>query len=201
VRQEADATLDLLQQRIDTFSDDVRAQASALLARRDAVHRRIGECAPEGTEILKTRYHGDYHLGQVLLCQNDFIIIDFEGEPGRTLEDRRRKHSPLRDVAGMLRSFSYAACATLSRMTSEWSEDSALIEPLVREWEAQVGRVFLQAYETRVRGSGIYSDWTQARELLNLFVLEKSFYELRYELNNRPSWLPVPLKGILDLVA
>ncbi|HSW52486.1 MAG TPA: putative maltokinase, partial [Sulfuricaulis sp.] len=140
VRQEADATLDLLQQRIDTFPDDVRAQASALLARRDAVHRRIGECAPEGAEFLKTRYHGDYHLGQVLLRQNDFIIIDFEGEPGRTLADRRRKQSPLRDVAGMLRSFSYAACATLSRMTSEWSEDSGLVEPLVREWETQVGR-------------------------------------------------------------
>jgi maltose alpha-D-glucosyltransferase/alpha-amylase len=201
VRHEADATLDLLQQRIDTLSDDARTQASALLARRDAVHRRIGECAPEGTEILKTRYHGDYHLGQVLLCQNDFIIIDFEGEPGRTLEDRRRKHLPLRDVAGMLRSFSYAACATLSRMTSEWSEDAALIEPLVREWETQVSHVFLQAYEAYVRDSGIYSDWARARELLNLFVIEKSFYELRYELNNRPLWLPIPLKGILDLVA
>ena len=133
--------------------------------------------------------------------QNDFIIIDFEGEPGRALEDRRRKHSPLRDVAGMLRSFNYAANATLSRMTSEWSEDAALIEPLVREWEAQVGRVFLQAYETHVRASEIYSDWARARELLNLFVIEKSFYELRYELNNRPLWLPIPLKGILDLVA
>jgi len=200
VREEADATLVLLQQRLDSLPANVRADAESLLAQGKTIQRRIEEIAPIHLETLKTRYHGDYHLGQVLLRQNDFIIIDFEGEPGRTLEERHRKHSPLRDVAGMLRSFNYAAFTTLIRMTSEWSESSDLIAPLMREWEAEVTRVFLQAYEIHVRDSGIYSDWRQARDLLELFVLEKSFYELRYELNNRPSWLPVPLKGILDLI-
>jgi maltose alpha-D-glucosyltransferase/alpha-amylase len=103
-------------------------------------------------------------------------------------------------VAGMLRSFNYVAHTALFRQVSDRPEDYAALEPFVRDWEAEVTRAFLEAYETHVHDSGIYSDWRQARALLDLFVLEKAFYELRYELNNRPSWLPIPLRGIVDLV-
>jgi maltose alpha-D-glucosyltransferase/alpha-amylase len=126
---------------------------------------------------LKTRHHGDYHLGQVLLANNDFIIIDFEGEPGRTLAESRTKRSPLRDVAGMLRSFSYA------RWTASQKSDLA-------DWEAQARRAFLDAY-------GVDDD---QRGLLTLAEIEKLLYELRYELANRPDWLHVPLRGARGLL-
>ena len=160
----------------------------------------IEERTPTRLDGIKIRYHGDYHLGQVLLRQNDFVIIDFEGEPARTLDERRQKHSPLRDVAGMLRSFNYAGYTALSRMVAERPEDYAMVELWTREWETETARTFLQAYEENVRGSGLYADWEGARRLLDLFVLEKALYELRYELNNRPAWVHIPLHGILELV-
>ncbi len=200
VREEADATLGLLEQRLGELPENARVTAAALIEQRHTIHLRIDECVPESLETLKTRYHGDYHLGQVLLRQNDFVIIDFEGEPARTLDERRRKHSPLRDVAGMLRSFNYAAHTAASRMTAGQSEDAARVEAAIREWETEVTRVFLQAYEAHVRIAGIYSDGDQARGLLKLFTLEKAFYELRYELNNRPTWALIPLKGLLELL-
>jgi maltose alpha-D-glucosyltransferase/alpha-amylase len=196
---EAEATLALLQQRLDALPEPARADAETLLSRRAAVVAYIEDRVPARLDAVKIRYHGDYHLGQVLLRQNDFVIIDFEGEPARTLEERRQKHSPLRDVAGMLRSFNYAGYAALMRLTAERPEDYATIEPWVREWETETARAFLQAYEETARGSGLYADWKEARRLLDLFMLEKAFYELRYELDNRPTWVRIPLNGILAL--
>jgi maltose alpha-D-glucosyltransferase/alpha-amylase len=129
--------------------------------------------------VLKTRHHGDYHLGQVLIANNDFVIIDFEGEPGRTLAESRRKHTPLRDVAGMVRSFSYA----------RWSV-SDKPNPLLEDWEIQTRRAFLEAYAVD----------PDQRGLLALAEIEKLLYELRYELANRPDWLHVPLRGALGLL-
>ncbi len=147
---------------------------------------------------LKIRYHGDYHLGQVLLSKNDFVIIDFEGEPARPLAQRRQKHSPLRDVAGMLRSFNYARHAALLHATEHQPESQATLEPQTQKWEKQVREAFLRAYAKHVSGSPLYGSFDAARPLLELFELEKAFYELRYELNHRPDWVVVPLRGILS---
>jgi len=128
VREEADATLGMLEQRLGELPEKARVTAASLIERHKHIHHQIDESVADSLETSKIRYHGDYHLGQVLLRQNDFVIIDFEGEPSRTLDERRRKHSPLRDVAGMLRSFNYAAYTAASRMNAEQSEDDAWIE-------------------------------------------------------------------------
>ena len=148
---------------------------------------------------MKIRIHGDYHLGQVLLTRNDFVIIDFEGEPGHTLEERRAKQSPLRDVAGMLRSFSYVQYSALRNVAHNDAE-GARLAPLARSWETEVRGAFLAAYDTAARGANLYGNQPlePGRGLLGLFELEKSLYELRYELGNRPGWAGIPLQGILD---
>jgi maltose alpha-D-glucosyltransferase/alpha-amylase len=134
----------------------------------------------------------------VLLANNDFKIIDFEGEPARPLEERRRKSSPLRDVAGMLRSFNYARWAALKRAAQN-DEELEKLAPLAAAWEGEARRAFLEAYEGSTRASGLYGSVEEARILLGLFELEKALYELRYEINNRPDWVRIPLAGILAL--
>ncbi|HWI12854.1 MAG TPA: alpha-amylase, partial [Burkholderiales bacterium] len=130
----------------------------------------------------------------------DFIIIDFEGEPGRTFDERRVKSSPLRDVAGMLRSFSYARASALQRHTQS---DAALEreQALAADWERHTRAVFLSAYEAAARGAGLYASFADVAGLLRLFEIEKALYELRYEMSNRPDWIGVPLRGIAQLVA
>jgi len=136
----------------------------------------------------------------VLLTQNDFVITDFEGEPARPFAERRHKHSPLRDVAGMLRSFNYVAYAALAHVSAERPKDLARFEPLMRDWEAEVGQVFLAAYGEAVHSSGLFEPDASLRGLLDLFLLEKALYEVRYELDNRPDWAVIPLRGILSLL-
>ena len=141
------------------------------------------------------RCHGDYHLGQVLFTGTDFVIIDFEGEPTRSLGERRLKRSPLRDVAGMIRSFHYAAYAELG----ENPEPAA--ERRVIEWYRASSAAFLQTYlEVAGRAVFIPSDRKQTEKLLNIFLLEKAVYELGYELNNRPGWAHIPIRGIKSLL-
>lgn len=200
VQAEATATLDLLERRQAGLAETVRETAQTLLARRNALAERLQACISGQVKAVKTRYHGDYHLGQVLLTQNDFVFIDFEGEPARPLAERRHKHSPLRDVAGMLRSFNYAAHAALAHVGAERPEDLARFEPLVRDWETEVGRVFLAAYDEAVRSSGLFATHASLRGLLDLFLLEKALYEVRYELDHRPDWVVIPLRGILALL-
>jgi len=184
VKKEAEETLSLLK--------DAKIQKEKLLGRIDA-------CAPPKGPALKTRIHGDYHLGQVLLANNDFVIIDFEGEPSRPLEESRRKHSPLRDVAGMLRSFSYAKWNALKRA----AEADPAVEKLAVEldaWEKAARAAFLAAYAEAARGSELFASFDDVRGLLDLAELEKVLYELRYELGNRPEWLQIPLQGLLSLM-
>jgi maltose alpha-D-glucosyltransferase/alpha-amylase len=200
IRQEAEATLDLLESRLDRLAGDARAEGERLVARRGDLLDRIRGATPDALSGLKTRYHGDYHLGQVLVCHNDFIIIDFEGEPARSLAERRVKHSALRDVAGMLRSFNYASYSALARLTAERPDDFPRLEPFARAWEGEAERAFLQAYEEAVTGSPLYGDWAEARDLLALFVIEKALYEVRYELQNRPEWAGIPLRGLRELI-
>jgi maltose alpha-D-glucosyltransferase / alpha-amylase len=145
------------------------------------------------------RIHGDYHLGQILRTKNDFVILDFEGEPGRPLEERRRKHSPLKDVAGMLRSFSYAAYAGLLNYDRRRPDYFETLEPWARLWEQSTAAEFLRAYRN-VAGieAFIPPDRLAFSKLLDAYLLDKALYELRYEMNTRPNWVRIPLWGILS---
>jgi trehalose synthase-fused probable maltokinase len=136
------------------------------------------------------RTHGDYHLGQVLWNGSDWIVLDFEGEPARSLTERRRKRSPLRDVAGMLRSFAYVASA---------SELTRGVPP-PDGWEDRAREEFLAGYFEHVDPSIVPPGSEGRRKLLAVFELEKAVYELRYELNNRPDWLRIPVAGIVRLL-
>jgi maltose alpha-D-glucosyltransferase / alpha-amylase len=200
VHEEALDTFKLLARRVEALPEPVRTEARALAERSGEVVSHIEAFAAPRQAMLKTRCHGDYHLGQVLLANNDFKIIDFEGEPARPLEERRRKSSPLRDVAGMLRSFDYARWAALKRAAQN-DEELAKLAPLAASWEAEARRAFLAAYEESARAGSLYGSIEDARTLLGLFELEKALYELRYEINNRPDWVRIPLAGILALVS
>ncbi|QSI31129.1 maltose alpha-D-glucosyltransferase [Variovorax sp. RKNM96] len=185
---DATATLALLRERIDLLPPAAQADARTLLAAADALQAGIAARHPVEGAGIKTRYHGDYHLGQVLVKDNDFVIIDFEGEPARSFEERRTKSSPLRDVAGMLRSFNYARWSALRRVAQSPDEAERLAAPAIA-WERATRDAFLAGYGDAVD-----------TELLALFELEKALYELRYELNNRTDWAQVPLHGVLALI-
>jgi maltose alpha-D-glucosyltransferase/alpha-amylase len=198
VREEAVATLKFLERQIGQLVLTSRQQAQVLLDGQKQLLARIDGCAMPTGPTLKTRYHGDFHLGQVLLTKNDFLIIDFEGEPARPLTERTVKYSPLRDVAGMLRSFNYARWTAL-RKVMQAPEDGARLAPLATTWEPLVRGAFLEAYDEATRGSDLYTSFEEVQGLLQLFELEKALYELRYEINNRPGWARIPLEGILAL--
>jgi maltose alpha-D-glucosyltransferase/alpha-amylase len=200
VQAEANSTLDQLEHGLTKLAEIDRELAQSMLAQRCALADLLQHCISRQINTVKTRYHGDYHLGQVLLTQNDFVIIDFEGEPSRPLAERRCKHSPLRDVAGMLLSFNYAAYTVITKEITERPEDAAKLELMLRDWEAEVGRTFLAAYAETVPDSGLIAAPAPLRGLLDLFLLEKLLYEVRYELDNRPDWLVIPLRGILEIM-
>jgi malto-oligosyltrehalose trehalohydrolase/4-alpha-glucanotransferase len=167
--------------------------ARTLRARRDEILRRIDDLVPGETTALRTRHHGDFHLGQVLVANDDVAIIDFEGEPMRPLAERRGKHAPLRDVAGMLRSFAYAA-ATVER-------EAGLPARALDGWAADMSAAFLDAYR-RVMADcpSLPRNPDETGRLLQLFLLEKALYEVGYELANRPAWLEIPVAGVLSLL-
>ena len=191
-----------LEQARPRFDPALRRQVDALLAQNKEVLARMARIMGPKLQALKTRIHGDYHLGQVLFTGKDFIIIDFEGEPARTLSERRLKRSPLRDVAGMLRSFHYAAQSALRQHLESHPGDAPLLEPWLTCWQNHAGGVFLRAYLERMGDSPIIpGDPTDLATMLRAFLLEKAIYELGYELNNRPDWLPIPLAGIEELLA
>ncbi|CAN5760580.1 maltose alpha-D-glucosyltransferase [soil metagenome] len=183
----------------DGAADDVRA----LIEAQGALAVRIGRVAGMAPSGGRSRIPGEPHLGQVLIAQNDVSIIDFEGEPGRSLAERRAKTSPLRDVAGMLRSFDYAAAMALERHGSAGAEgpgEGAIAR--VAEWRDRTRAEYLDAYHAHVAGAAsMLEDAALAAALLDLFTLQKAIYEIRYELGNRPAWLRIPLKGVLDLAA
>ena len=198
VHEDALATFALLELHAARFAPPALGNARTLLDQRQRLLERIDACGMPAGACLKTRYHGDYHLGQVLVSSNDFVIIDFEGEPARPLAERRMKHSSLRDVAGMLRSFDYARWSAVLR-DSYTASDRARLAPLARGWERETRATFLRAYDDTARDSGLYGSFADARGLIGLFELEKALYELRYEVGNRPAWINVPLQGVLAL--
>ena len=177
------------------------AQGEALLARRQQLLEIIHRPPALEFSVSKIRVHGDYHLGQVLWCEGDFYILDFEGEPARPLAQRRAKQSPLKDVAGMMRSFSYAAYAGLFAHTASRPAAFETLAPWASLWETWTTAAFLRGYFSTV-GNALFVPQQSAQrdELLRFFVLDKALYELNYELNNRPDWLRIPLSGILQLL-
>ena len=176
-------------------------QAHRLVTARDALLDRIRSAPRFEFVCSKIRVHGDYHLGQVLWSEADFYLLDFEGEPARSLPYRRQKQSPLKDVAGMLRSFNYAAYAGLFGQAATRPADFGRLEPWAHIWQTWASAAFLRGYfETAGEASFLPSDFAQRDALLRLFMLDKALYELNYELNNRPDWVRIPLWGIFDLL-
>jgi maltose alpha-D-glucosyltransferase/alpha-amylase len=181
---------------------DAASRVSELLAREDRLLERLRAAPVLEFSISKIRVHGDYHLGQVLWAEGDFYILDFEGEPARPIAVRRSKQSALKDVAGMMRSFSYAAVAGLFAYTAARPDAVEHLAPWSEQWETWTTAAFLRGYFGAVDGAlFVPAAAAQRDELLQLFVLEKSLYELNYELNNRPDWLRIPLSGILRLLS
>lgn len=190
-----------LRKTMSGLADDAFELAAFLLGRRTRTLNGIGMPELNQMDGKLTRIHGDYHLGQVLRVKTDFAILDFEGEPARPLAVRRAKHSPLKDVAGMLRSFNYAAWAELMKYSSRRPEDRVRLGPWARLWDQSVSAEFLHAYRETIRGSALLpSKESDIRSLLDLYLLEKAFYELLYELNSRPDWVKIPLMGITSLL-
>jgi maltose alpha-D-glucosyltransferase/alpha-amylase len=180
---------------------DVAERARELVTEGERLLERArGGPALEFT-TAKIRIHGDYHLGQVLLSEGDFYIIDFEGEPARRLTERRAKQSPLKDVAGMLRSFNYAAYASLFAHASARPGELVRLEPWALTWQVWASASFLRGYFGRTQRALFVPAEPSLRDaLLRFFVLDKALYELNYELNNRPEWVRIPLWGVLDLL-
>ena len=168
---------------------------------KDEILREFKKIYRKKIDAVKIRIHGDYHLGQVLFTGKDFIILDFEGEPARSYSERRLKRSPLRDVAGMLRSFHYAAYGGLLLNERVRKEDLPKLLPLAEQWYHYVSGFFMQAYLETAKGSGFLPrEHEDLDTMLQTYLLEKAIYELNYELNNRPDWILIPLRGIKTIM-
>jgi maltose alpha-D-glucosyltransferase/alpha-amylase len=179
------------------LSETVRKEADHVLSMRGEILSTFKRIYEKKIDVVKIRIHGDYHLGQVLFTGKDFVITDFEGEPARSLTERRLKRSPLRDVAGMIRSFHYAAYGSLFLDNQIRQEDHVRLIPFIEQWYHYMSGIFMHAYLETVRGSSfIPKDKNDLEILMTTFLLEKSVYELNYELNNRPDWVIIPLRGI-----
>jgi maltose alpha-D-glucosyltransferase/alpha-amylase len=200
MRDHAEYQLRLLDASLDKLDHRRRDLAALVLGRREELLHQFDDLPRLGSGGSRIRCHGDYHLGQVLVTEGDIMIIDFEGEPARPLSERRAKCTPLRDVAGMLRSFSYAALTGLGAATKTRPDDLERLAPWADLWETWVSAAFLRAYLGVTRGAGFLPSTTDDLDaLLQAFVLDKALYELGYELNNRPDWVQIPLAGLLRL--
>ncbi len=200
VRQHASATFDLLKDRVPFLADDVIEIAASVLSRRRQILQRLQTPGHIHSAAQRIRIHGDYHLGQVLHSKTDFVILDFEGEPARPLADRRSKQCPLKDVAGMLRSFSYATYASLTGYAARHAGDVTNLERWAQLWERSVAAEFLRTYRQVAGDANFVPAATEDfRALLEIFLLNKALYEVFYELNSRPAWVHIPLLGLLSL--
>jgi maltose alpha-D-glucosyltransferase/alpha-amylase len=185
---------------MSSLAPHARAQAEELLSREGEIDRVLERITRRRIDVIRTRIHGDYHLGQVLRVMDDFVILDFEGEPARPLAERRARKPPLKDVAGMLRSFSYAAQVGYQAFVARHPRDAAPLEPWAKLWENCVSAAFLASYRAAMAGAELFpSGNADLGLLLDIFQLDKALYELDYELNHRPAWTRIPLLGILAL--
>ena len=204
MRNLTEQVFDVLGTRLPTLPDELVARASHLRDRKADVLERFRTIARMKVHALRTRHHGDFHLGQVLWTGRDFVVLDFEGEPTRLMSTRRIKRSPLRDVAGMLRSFDYAVHTATTHAATRGlvaPEAQQRMEGWAQLWLAWVSATYLRAYLDGMQDSPVVpADREELRSLLNIYVLEKAVYELGYELNNRPDWVGLPIDGIERLL-
>ncbi|MEW6534426.1 MAG: maltose alpha-D-glucosyltransferase [Candidatus Auribacterota bacterium] len=177
--------------------ENIRKEAEAIASSEQKIVKRLETINQKKFHAMKIRIHGDYHLKQVLFTGKDFVIIDFEGEPARTLSERRLKHSPLKDAAGMIRSFHYAAYSALFLLHSVRPEDRTLIEKWIEPWHRFSSGAFMFGYLNTIQDSGLIPETREDLEaLLQAFLIEKAVYEIGYELHNRPDWTIIPIRGI-----
>ncbi len=186
--------LKLLEQALPKLSLDTQVLAKEVLSMEDKILECFSEVYKTRLNSIKTRIHGDYHLGQVLFTGKDFVIIDFEGEPGFSFSERRLKKNPLKDVAGMMRSFHYAAFGKILLNENYREKDLEFLSQWAEQWQHYVSRFYMGAYMER---SGMGKNLSDENEILmRVYLLEKAIYELGYELNGRPDWVIIPLRGI-----
>jgi maltose alpha-D-glucosyltransferase/alpha-amylase len=201
IRGQTRRALLLLARSRASLPEELVPQAEEILASEQAVLARLQRLTQTRIPACKIRTHGDYHLGQVLFTGKDFIVIDFEGEPARAVSERRLKRSPLRDAAGMIRSLHYAVHTALASFGSTRSADMAALEPWALPWYRCAAGSFLSTYLDVMDGTGILPpDRPRLCTLLDALLIEKAVYELAYELNNRPGWVGVPLRGIREVL-
>jgi maltose alpha-D-glucosyltransferase / alpha-amylase len=197
LRERARTAVDRLKDNLSRLPDDVVADAGLVLRRRSILLGSLRELEAGDGWGQRTRVHGDYHLGQVLRVRGDYILLDFEGEPARPLQERRAKQSALKDVAGMLRSYSYAAYAALLNHVARRPDDVTRVEPWARLWERSTGAEFVRGYrETAGAAAFLPSSPQRFGALLHAYLLDKALYELQYELDSRPGWIRIPLWGL-----
>jgi maltose alpha-D-glucosyltransferase/alpha-amylase len=188
--------LDELVQRKPELKEADRALVDALLPYRATLRDRLRGMAPDTIEAMKIRHHGDFHLGQMLISKDDVFIIDFEGEPRRSLQDRRRKAPAARDVAGLIRSIDYSVTAALDRALRSAPDENGKIARALDDWRTRSVATVLAAYRESMTDPRLWpADPREASQLLDFFLLEKALYEIEYELAHRPDWLRVPLAG------
>ena len=205
MRTLAGRNLPLLQRNLKDMPPDVQTHARQVLALKKSILDCFHRLLDLKITGMRTRCHGDYHLGQVLYTGKDFVIIDFEGEPARPIGERRIKRSPLRDVAGMLRSFHYAAYAALIELEKQGiirPDELPWLESWANYWSVWVSAVFLKSYLAIAADAHLIpAAGQEVKILLDALLLEKAVYELGYELNNRPGWVKIPIQGIRQLSA
>lgn len=201
----AERVFDALRRNMERIPTEAKGDAERLLARRVEVLDRFAWVRDRPVSALRTRVHGDYHLGQVLWTGGDFVILDFEGEPSQPLVTRRVKQSPLRDVAGMVRSYHYAAFHALSTFLATHAatrEEQAAWRSSANDWYAWVSGAFVETYLQAMGDSPVLPRLQRDLQgLLSIHLLEKAVYELGYELDNRPEWVWLPLQGIAQVLA
>ena len=197
VLQRADRAFDELARRRTDLAERDRQLIDSLLSCRAELPEQLRELLPESIGAMKIRHHGDFHLGQMLIVKDDVFIIDFEGEPRRSLADRRLKAPAARDIAGLIRSIDYSATAALQRALKLKPDEKGNVSRALDGWREHSVAAFIEAYRQSLDGDTRL--WPQslqeADRLLDFFLLEKAFYEIEYELAHRPDWLQVPLAG------
>jgi maltose alpha-D-glucosyltransferase/alpha-amylase len=200
LRTLADQALSLLAGKLRSLPEAIRPDAEKVVGLEGAIFDCYKRLLDRKLTGMLIRCHGDFHLGQVLYTGRDFIIIDFEGEPARSITERRLKRSPLRDVAGMLRSFNYAAHAKL-KTNGKRPENTVQLRPWARFWDVWASVAFLRGYRQAVAGASFMPRSQEELSLvLQIFLLDKAIYELSYELNNRPDWVDIPIAGIVEMI-
>jgi maltose alpha-D-glucosyltransferase/alpha-amylase len=191
-----------LQQRREAMREADRLLADQMLAQREDLHERLSTLLRPDADGLNIRHHGDFNLGRMLIVKDDIFITGFEGEAGRSLDERRRKAPAARDVAGLIRSIDYSATAALDRALKVTPDDYARLGSALGEWRDRATSAFLVAYREVMNQAPLWpTDPRTAGQMLDFFLLEKALHEIEYELAHRPDWLRLPLAGAIRIMS